>query len=106
MKKEPKSIKEINCNLIELKQELISVRSKLNEMHKKFHLEKIKTPLPDIKDLENKKLQYEELIEIELIRKENFRLDSTETKLRHTIEEMKKEITNLKFKLNKTNEST
>jgi len=101
MKKEPKTIKEVNENLIELKQELIGIRERLNEMHKKFHLENIKTPLPEIKELENKKLQYEELIEIQLIRKENFKFDNIEIKLRHTIEEMKKEINNLKIKLNK-----
>ena len=71
MHKCPKTIEQVNDNIIEMKQALIKVRRKLGEAHKRFHIDNEKTPLMDIKTWELDITEYEEQIQIAELQKEN-----------------------------------
>lgn len=99
MHKEPKNIIEVNDNLIELRQNLVVKKRELTKIHNKFHEEKIKTPLHEVKGVESDIAQLEELISITKLQKENLLYTDELTKCREKIKALGIEINKLKLKL-------
>lgn len=98
MHKEPKNIIEVNDNLIELRQSLVVKKRELTKIHNKFHEEKIKTPLHEVKGVESDIAQLEELISITKLQKENLLYTDELAKCREKTKTLGIEINKLKLK--------
>jgi len=101
MVEEPKTIKEVNSNMIELKKAHIALKGKLNKFHKDYHEKGISTPLTEIKSIETEVEQYSEMIDIAVLQKENINTDKALINLREQVERLKKENNSLKQQIYK-----
>ena len=96
MHKEPQTIEQVNNNLIELKKQLIALKGKKSEQHIRYHKERIKTPLSEIKEVEIQIEQMKELISIAELQKENLSREDIITSLKGTVIRLRKELNKYK----------
>lgn len=93
---EPKTISEVNENLIELKQSLIASRGLLSKTHNDYHTKGIEQPLSVIKEYELAIQQYTDLIDIAKLQKENIKRNGEIKGFTDKISSLKQEVFRLK----------